>query len=283
VASEAGAGRNSQTVGGGASGVAGSDATQAGSPAGGAGGVTSVGGVAGAGGAGGAGGAAGTGGASEDPNKVVLFDGSQQTFDGWYPRNGGMNAANPWTNNGDGTMTVKSGGGDILTKMPFTNVFVHVEYWSPKYDYPSGTYYAARAASGVFLKGSYRLVILDTFGLSTEFSPEEEEGFCGAIYYVSAPLVSACKPGGEWNAYDIEFKAEVCNDGVKTTSAEFVEVRLNGILVQQNVTVDHETQAGMPTTCEPRGVMLAEMATIVPVSFRNIWAIPSELVAPCGK
>jgi hypothetical protein len=74
--------------------------------------------------------------------------------------------------------------------------------------------------------------------------------------------------------YDIEFKAEVCNNGVKTANAEFVEVRLNGILVQQNVAVDHQALGGMSTTCEPRGVMLAERPTIVPVSFRNIWAIP---------
>src|SRR6185436_11584493 len=47
---------------------------------------------------------AGSGGTGEDPNKIVLFDGSQQTFDSWYPLNGGMKAANPWTNNGDGTM-----------------------------------------------------------------------------------------------------------------------------------------------------------------------------------
>jgi hypothetical protein len=46
----------------------------------------------------------------------------------------------------------ESGGGDILTKMPFTNVFVHVEYWSPKFDYPERYVLRTAGASGVFLK-----------------------------------------------------------------------------------------------------------------------------------
>jgi hypothetical protein len=77
-----------------------------------------------------------------------------------------MTAANPWTNNGDGTMTVKDGGGDIVSKMSFTNVFVHVEYWSPKFDYPRHTEFRQRGNSGAFLKASYELVIVDTFGLT---------------------------------------------------------------------------------------------------------------------
>lgn len=264
AASDAGAAGNSQP--GGSNSVAGSGVTQGGSPAGGGGGVAS-GGVASTGGVAGTGGAAGTG---EDPNKIVLFDGSQQTFNSWYPRNAGMGAPNPWTNNGDGTMTVK--GSDIITKMPFGNVFVHLEYWSPKFDYPRNTNFRQRGGGGVFLKGSYKLVIVDTFGLSVE--PGMAAEYCGAIDWISEPLVSACKPGGEWNAYDIEFRAEVCTNGVKTTNAEFVEVRLNGILVQQNVAVSQRSLGGLGETCEPRGVLLQSNISVVPVSFRNIWAIP---------
>jgi hypothetical protein len=48
-----------------------------------------IGGVAGAGGIAGTGGVAGTGGSGQDPNKIVLFDGSPETFNNWYPRNAG--------------------------------------------------------------------------------------------------------------------------------------------------------------------------------------------------
>jgi hypothetical protein len=229
---------------------------------GGAGGGTSGAG----GGSGGVSGGSGGGGGS-DAGKVVLFDGSPASFSGWYPRNGQKTDANPWTNNGDGTMTVKSGGGDILTKMPFTNVFLHAEYRTPKIDV-SPADPQQRGNSGVYLKGSYEMQVLDTFG----FAPAND--YCGALYKIAAPLVSACKMAGEWNAYDIEFTANVCTNGTKTTNAKFVEVKLNDMLVQQNVVADHTTQAGLDETCDPRGVMLQDHGTVVPVSFRNIWAIP---------
>jgi hypothetical protein len=247
---------------GGTSGVAGGT----GGGAGGGGGASGGAGGTGTGGAGGAAGGSG-GSAGSDAGKVVLFDGTPASFSGWYPRNGKMTDPNPWTNNGDGTMTVKSGGGDILTKMPFTNVFLHVEYRTPKIDV-SPADPQQRGNSGVYLKGSYEMQVLDTFG----FAPAND--YCGALYKISAPLVSACKMAGEWNAYDIEFQANVCTNGTKTTNAKFVEVKLNDMLVQQNAVADHTTQAGLDETCEPRGVMLQDHQTVVPVSFRNIWAIP---------
>jgi hypothetical protein len=203
----------------------------------------------------------------------VLFDGSPETFDSWYPRSGRLTDPNPWINNGDGTMTAsyKQANGDIITKIPFTNVFVHLEYRSMQIDRRPGSDWHDMGASGVYLKGSYEVVILDSFGLSADDG--YEDAFCGAIRSISKPLVSACKPGGEWNAYDIEFRAEVCDNGVKTANAEFVEVKLNGMLVQQNVAVEHPTLAGLGEICEPRGMMLEEALTDAPVSFRNIWAI----------
>jgi hypothetical protein len=212
----------------------------------------------------------GAGGAGDDPNKIVLFDGSRESFNNWHSRNGGTKSSNPWTYNEDGTMTVKSSGGDILSKMPFMNVFLHVEYSSVKFKYPAGTDLQQRGNSGVFLHGSYELAVIDSFG----YAPANDT--CASIYARTAPLISACKMGGEWNAYDIEFRASVCTNGVKTTNAKFVEVKLNDLLVQQNVEVKSETQAGMTETCEPRGVLLQDHATVVPVSFRNIWAIPRD-------
>ena len=252
------AGSQATAGSGGTVGDAGGTGGGAGGTGGGAGGTS--------GGAGGTGGGAGGAGGSE-AGKVVLFDGSPATFASWYPRNGKVTDANPWTNNGDGTMTVKSGGGDILTKMPFTNVFLHAEYRTPKIDV-SPADPQQRGNSGVYLKGSYEMQVLDTFGFAVQ------NDYCGALYKIAAPLLSACKMAGEWNAYDIEFTANVCTNNTKTTNAKFVQVKLNDMLVLQNVVADHTTQAGLDETCDPRGVMLQDHGTVVPVSFRNIWAIP---------
>lgn len=272
----------STTTAGTASGGQAGSASTAGSGTGGAtGGTGDTGGMGGAtggsgGAAGGSGGAAGgSGGGSNsfcgtEAGKVVLFDGTDATFKNWYQRYGGVNSTNPWTNNGDGTMTVKNGGGDIVSKTAFQNVCLHIEYQAPKYTYPQDIDPQQRGNSGVYLKGSWEMQVLDTFDLG-----KTQNDFCGAIYKVSAPLVSACKTGGEWNAYDIEFQGNVCTDGQTTTPAKFIKVNLNGINVQNNVVVPvTETQAGMMPTCDPRGVLLQDHVTKVPVSFRNIWAIP---------
>lgn len=273
------AGTGSGQAGSQTSAGSGSGGTSAGSDSGSAGmagsGTAGMGG-AGTAGAGGMAGASGAGGANNsfcgtDAGKVVLFDGTDATFKNWYPRNSGkMTDPNPWTLNADGTMTVRNGGGDILTKMGFQNVCLHVEYQAPKHTYDSTTDPQQRGNSGIYLKGSWEMQVLDTFDLG-----KTQNDYCGAVYKVSAPLVSACKTGGEWNAYDIEFQGNVCTGGTTTTKAKFIKVNLNGINVQNNVEVPvAETQAGMTPTCDPRGVLLQDHNTIVPVSYRNIWAIP---------
>jgi hypothetical protein len=222
---------------------------------GGAGGVTS----------GGSGGAGGTGGG--EPNKVVLFDGTPETFKSWASVRDGSKD-NPWTNNGDGSMTVKTNTGDIISKQKFQNAFVHLEYKTPKITSAGGG--QERGNSGVYLKGSYEMQVLDTYGL-----PPAIDG-CGALYSIKAPLVVACKKEDEWNTYEIEFKANVCTNGAKTANAEFVDVKLNGMQVQKNVVADHFTQAGQAESCDPKGLMLQDHSSILPVSFRNIWVIPRD-------
>lgn len=257
----------------GSTATAGTDSGQAGSQAsGGTGGGMAAGGSGGvpAGGSGGStaggssGGSGGSGGSSEE-GKIVLFDGSAETFKSWKSRNN--NQDNPWTNNGDGTMTVKGGTGDIITKMGFQNVFVHVEYRSPKFDVAPADP-QQRGNSGVYLKGSYEVQVLDTFGL------QAKDDYCGAIYKIAAPIKVACKMAGEWNSYDIEFKANTCANGTKNGNASFVEVKLNNEIIHQNQTADRTTQGGLAESCNPAGLLLQDHGTIVPVSFRNIWAIP---------
>lgn len=248
----------SPTTGGTGSGQAGTSTS---------GGSAGQGPSAGAGGSAGTGGTAGTagaGGSGDDPNKIVLFDGSDASFKSWASRNNGQD--NPWMNNGDGSMTVKSNTGDIISKEKFQDVFLHLEYKTPKITSAGGG--QERGNSGVYLKSSYEMQVLDTYGL-----PPMIDG-CGALYSIAPPLVVACHKEDEWNTYEIEFKANVCNNGQKSSNARFVEVKLNGMLVQQDVQADHTTQAGLPESCDPQGILLQDHSSILPVSFRNIWVIP---------
>lgn len=227
-------------------------------PAGGSGG-SAAGGVSG-----GSGGGGGSGGAS-DAGKVVLYDGTDATFKSWKSlRNGGTN---PWKNNPDGTMTVQTNTGDIQSTQTFQDAFFHVEYVTPKITSAGGG--QERGNSGIYLKGSWELQVLDTFGLAPAIDG------CGAIYEVSKPLVVACNKEEVWNVYEIEFQAQTCANGQQTAPAKVLEVKLNGMLVQQNVTLPaNETRAGQKPTCDPKGLLLQDHSSILPVSFRNIWAIP---------
>jgi hypothetical protein len=250
---------------GGATGLAGTTGVDGGGHNAGSGGTTG-----GAGGGDQATAGGGAGGASQDPKKVVLFDGSVKSFDTWAPRSN-PHGYNPWTNNGDGTMTVKGGTGDILSKQTFGNVFVHLEYMVPKIPV-SGADGREMGNSGVLLNGSYELQILarGPFDVDKMF-------ICGAVYGVRGPLSLACYQEEAWNTYEIEFEAPTCEDPMKVTRpARFVEVKLNGTVIHRNVDVPTPTLSGLIETCQPRGLLLQDGASLVPVSFRNIWAVARD-------
>jgi hypothetical protein len=262
-------GGSSVTAGGGGAGSIAGSSTGGSVSNGGSGGSAPTGGSGGsggsAGGSSGSGGGGGSGGVAEDPNKVVLLDNTPASFAGWKSvRNGG---ANPWKNNGDGTMTVATNTGDIQSTAAFNDVYVYLEYMSPKWVTEPGDD-QQRGNSGVYMKGSYEAQILNTFGMP----PANDR--CGAIYGVSSPLEVACLDAEEWNVYEIEFQSQKCNGNQKTANARFVSVKLNGKLVQQNVDVPTTTQAGQPESCDPKGILLQDHSTVVPVTFRNIWVIP---------
>jgi hypothetical protein len=233
--------------------------------AGGAAGAGSGGKAASGGAGGGSTGSGGAGGAAE--NRIVLYDGSAATFNGWAQMRN-PDGPNPWRNNADMTMAVVTGTGDIQSKMKFQDLFVHVEYMTPEFQ-ASDPIGSNRPNSGVLLKGSYEMQIVDTYGQAPAIDG------CGSVYGVRAPLETACFMGGQWNTYEIEFKANVCDaGGTKTGHARIVKATLNGRTVQQDVPVPTMTVGGLPESCGPAGLSLQDHATFKPLLYRNIWVIP---------
>ena len=164
-------------------------------------------------------------------------------------------------------MTIVVGSGDIQSKMTFQDLFVHVEYMTPVFEATDVGEFLGN--SGVYLKGAYEMQVIDSYGQAPAINS------CGAVYGVRAPLVTACFPGGQWNTYEIEFKANVCDpQGRKTANARIVKATLNGTVVQQDVEVFGMTMAGQVESCDPAGLMLQERSTFKPIIFRNIWVVP---------
>lgn len=189
---------------------------------------------------------------------IVLFDGHD--LSAWR-----ANAGEPGWVVEDGIVTVKPGSGNIETRQPFGDVQLHIEWRTPGVVESEGQ---GRGNSGVFLMGLYEVQVLDSFQNRTY-----SNGQAASIYKQHIPLVNASRGPGEWQAYDIVFKAPLFSSEGFLQRPAFLTVFHNGVLVQNHVELGGPTvYAGQPQY-QPHSpklpLMLQEHNN--PTSFRNIW------------
>jgi hypothetical protein len=193
-------------------------------------------------------------GAKSPYGSTVLFDGSQSSLDKhWKP---GARKTD------DGLLLP-----GCTTVDAFQDFTLHLEFRLPYMPDARGQ---GRGNSGVYFQGRYETQILDSFGL------EGKDNECGGIYSVQAPLVNACLPPLVWQTYDVDFTAARRDDQGKKIANARMTVRLNGILVQQDVEVDHATTAA-PLAEGPEAGPIYLQDHGNPVRYRNIWVLPRDL------
>lgn len=125
--------------------------------------------------------------------------------------------------------------------------------------------------SGVYLQGQYEVQILDSFGKKDK---DLKYGDCGGIYNTAAPRVNVSKAPGEWQSFDIIFRAPRFDAaGKKIGNARFVKVVHNGMLIHENVEVKGPTTASLGGPEMARGPLLLQ-GDHGPVAFRNIRLTP---------
>lgn len=191
---------------------------------------------------------------------VVLFDGKDLSRwvsdkDGGEPK---------WTV-ADGAIQVVPKAGDIRSKDEFRDAQLHIEFKHPT-DVAGKS--QGRSNSGVFLMGIYELQVLDSHQ-----SESYADGMLGAVYGQYPPLVNASREPGQWQSYDVIFRAPRY-EGSKVVKPARMTVLLNGVLVQDNVEllgpVQHRGLASYPATHPEKGpITLQEHGNVL--SFRNIW------------
>jgi hypothetical protein len=188
---------------------------------------------------------------------IVLFDGTDLSR--WQGKSGG-NAK--WRVE-DGVATV-NGTGDIVTKQPFGDCQLHIEWATPTEVKGDGQ---GRGNSGVIFQERYELQVLDSYQNKTYFN-----GQAGAVYSQHAPLVNASRKPGEWQSYDVIFRAPRFEDGGKLLSAGTMTVLHNGVLVQDRAEIKGPT-AKQPAKYEvhPLKQPLELQDHGNPIRFRNIW------------
>jgi hypothetical protein len=189
---------------------------------------------------------------------VVLFDGKDLSK--WRSSKDGTAAK--WKVEG-GTAEVNGTGG-IQTAQPFGDCQLHVEWMAP---IPKDGKGQDRGNSGVFLMGMYEVQVLDSYQATTY-----PDGQAAAIYGQYPPLVNAARPPGEWQTYDIVFRAPRF-DGEKVVRPARVTVLHNGVLVQDNQELMGPTanKARPPYKAHPDKLPLGLQDHQHPVRFRNIW------------
>jgi len=184
---------------------------------------------------------------------IVLFDG--QDLLQWE---GGEN----WILQDGYAVSDKNG---ITSKQAFGDCQLHVEFATPAEVEGEGQ---GRGNSGVYLMGKYELQILDSFENTTYF-----DGQCGAMYKQQPPTVNACRPPGEWQTFDILFKApRFADDGTVETPA-YITVLHNGVMIHHHFELEGDTAWDRAPLYEKHAEKLPIHLQFHgnPVRFRNIW------------
>ena len=211
------------------------------------------------------------------PGAEVIIDGSRAMLDGkWiYWEGPGFKSAMPikWkivddpVDKGSAVMTddrVADGGkfgtADIVTKKPYRDFRLHIEFIIMK---PGGN-------SGVYLQNRYEIQVFD--------GDKTKHGMGAVINETESPY-HAYAGIGRWNAYDITFRAARFKDG-KLTEKPVVSMFFNGIKVHSNVSInqvwggpksglDGGNDGGKGITDTPGGIKL--QCEGHDVRYRNAW------------
>lgn len=168
-----------------------------------------------------------------------------------------------WTNE-NGVITVKPGTGNIISSHKFEDCHLHIEWRSPVIVKGEGQ---GRGNSGVFLQSIYEVQVLDSYNNETYYN-----GQAGSIYKQQAPLANACSKPGEWNVYDIIYKAPKYDIKGDKIQSGYITVIHNGIVIHNNTLIHGTTPfIGYPKNPVHRGapIMLQDHSDLV--SYRNIW------------
>lgn len=169
----------------------------------------------------------------------------------------------------DGVLTASPQWDSLLTKDGYGDFRMHVEFnvndsGGEKTEEGNGN-------SGVYIQLRYEIQIHNSFGIPEgEYKPS----FCGSIYKQKKPDKLVSKKAGEWQTYDIAFRAARF-EGEKKTQDARITVYHNGELIHDDYAITRQTGAGKKEGPEPGVIKLQGHHN--PVKFRNVWIQPLKL------
>lgn len=151
----------------------------------------------------------------------------------------------------------------LLTQMEHGDIEAHIEFMVP-----------VRSNSGVYFQGRYEIQVLDSWGVK-----EPSHGDCGGIYQRwgkdggyegRPPRVNASRKPGEWQSFDVIFRAPRFDaDGKKTAPATFEKVVHNGVLVHEHQKLTGPTRSSAYNDEKALGPLMFQ-GDHGPVAYRNL-------------
>jgi len=179
----------------------------------------------------------------------------------------------------DGALVSSSGkrrANHIVSQLHFRDADIHVEFMLP----PKGS-----GNSGVYIHGNYELQVINSFGKKNPGS-----GDAGAIYGFSKPLVNAGRKPGQWQVYDIRYRAPRRDKDGKIVEQGSITAWLNGQKVQDHFRFGEPRSTYHPyryhTTPYLKQLWERQKKTMTgpvflqdhhnPTRFRNVWVRPLD-------
>lgn len=150
----------------------------------------------------------------------------------------------------------------IQTKEKFQDIKLHVEFCVPEGEGDN---------SGVYIQRRYEIQIVDSYVWKTTSNNT------GAIYKQKQPDKNVSKKRGEWQSFDITFRAarfKKIDGQLHKVENAVVSVVHNGVLVQDNVEILNKTGVGDLEGPEPAPLLLQDHGS--KMKFRNVWILPIE-------
>ncbi len=154
---------------------------------------------------------------------------------------------------------------NLYTSWEHGDIELELEFMMPK-----------ASNSGIYLQGRYEVQLVDSWrhshvtfgdlgGIYQRWDEAEGRGFEGR-----PPRINAGRAPGLWQSLRIVFDApDFDENGRKIRPARFVQVVLNGVIVQENVTVSGPTRAAGFEDEAPLGPLMIQ-GDHGPVALRNI-------------
>ena len=146
----------------------------------------------------------------------------------------------------DGVLTASPEWDSVLTKDAYRDFRMHVEFNVNEIKDAKDP--EKNGNSGVYIQQRYEIQILNSFGVS---AADYKDSYCGSIYRLKKPDRIVCKPAGEWQSYDIVFRAARF-DGDKKTENARITVYQNGVLIHDDFAIPRKTGVGKKEGPEPR-------------------------------